>query len=171
MSKKEPQSGTTEPVATEKSPARKKLELLESTGEYLFHGSPTTDIEEFEPRQAMTGDEVTKVMHNDGPPGVAAAEIADIAVFRAIVHKNNLPKNSPFSSSFSGDIETQLYGVDERTIQKLKDSDSVGYVYVFRKSDFQPYSGLEWRSEKPVRPVDVVAVSLGDLPKYVITES
>lgn len=169
MSKTEPIPDCKETQQTEKSPARKKLELLQSTGEYLFHGSPTPGIEEFEPRQAMSGDRKTKEMHKDGPPGIAAAEMADVAIFRAIVHKGNLPEDSPFSSSFDVDSKTQTYRVNKHTINTLKDLDPIGHVYVFRKSDFQPYSGIEWRSERPVAPIDVVDVNLEDLPQYTTT--
>lgn len=166
MSTQEPGPETTEPMSAEKSPARKKLELLESTGEYLFHGSPTPGIEEFEPRQAMTGDRETKDMHNDGPPGVASAEIVNVAIFRAIVNKGNLPEGSPFSSSFDVDKKTQIYRVDSDTIRTLEGLKPTGYVYVFLRADFHPYSGIEWRSEDPVSPIDVVEVHLDDLPEY-----
>lgn len=169
MTSMEPSPKDTEQSKTEKSPARKKLELLESTGEYLFHGSPAAGIEEFEPRQAMTGYRATKEMHNDGSPGIAATATVDTAVFRSIVHKANLPEDSPFSSSFDDDGETRVYRVDKATIQSLKVIRPTGHVYVFRKSDFHPYSGAEWRSEEPVTPIDTVDVNLGDLPLYETT--
>ncbi len=50
--------------------------------------------------------------------------------------------------------------------------DKKGYVYVFNKNDFEPYSRdgqpsesvMEWRSCNVVKPIEVVEVSSDDLP-------
>jgi len=57
MTSLEPKPSSAE--KTKKSPARKELELLESTGRYVFHGTPD-ELTELEPRQARTGDPITK---------------------------------------------------------------------------------------------------------------
>lgn len=49
--------------------------------------------------------------------------------------------------------------------------DKIGFVYVFNRDEFEPYSrngvasedSMEWRSYKEVSPVDVIEVKYDDL--------
>lgn len=164
MSKPEPLPEDAETQQAEKSTARKKLELLQSTGEYLFHGSPTAGIEEFEPRQAKDGNPKTGEQWDDGPPGIAAADVVGPAIFKSIISRVNLDENISMWSSFGIKDKKIAYSANRTGLEAIKSKNPLGYVYVFLKSDFHHYKGFEYRCEKPIRPIDVVEVAVEDLP-------
>lgn len=151
----------------EKSPARNKLELLQSTGEYLFHGSPTAGIEEFEPRQARDGNPKTGEQWDDGPPGIAAADVIGPAIFKSIISKPNLDEGISMWSSFGIKDKKVIYSASREGLEIIKSKKSLGYVYIFRQSDFHQYKGFEYRCEEPIRPIDVVEVGVEDLSQNI----
>ncbi len=163
----EPYNENGEPHNQEKSTAIKKLELLQSKGEYVFHGSPTAGIEEFEPRQALDGNPETGERWNDGPPGVAAADVIGPAIFKSIISRSNLGEGISMWSSFGVKDKKVIYSASRKGLEDIKSKASVGYVYVFLKSDFHHYKGFEYRCEQPIKPVDVVEVSVADLPRNI----
>lgn len=149
-----------------------KLTKLEETGNYVFHGSPDGDIKVLEPRQAVhypflpESDEMVL----DGEPAVSATPYADIATFRAMINKANIPfdYNNGFGSTIKG---VRNFSVSsEKVLEVVKNKN--GFVYVLDKKEFKPYSrngearesNMEWRSNTPVKPIDVVKVGYDDLP-------
>lgn len=146
-----------------------KLVELEKAGKYVFHGSPVGDLEILEPRQAQTIKDGTHVMADDGKPAVATSPFVDIAIFRAIFNRVNIKEN--YTSSFSYRNGTLFFSTNKESLEQAKNCE--GYVYVFEKQDFYEYSPMEYRSEEPVRPVEVIKVGFEDLPtedKIEITE-
>jgi len=145
-----------------KGAARKELHDLEKTGEYVFHGSATSDIEKLKPIQAYNFIH-KKGRVEDGPPGVAASPFSDIAIFRALVRtgKNGFEADS---------LKRLFFKASQSALQFAKNT--VGYVYVLNRKDFKPKvmsnlrsSPMDWRSEKEVRPVKIIEIHYDDLPK------
>lgn len=143
---------------------REILKGLESEGAYIFHGSPTHSIDVLEPRQALEAGQ------KDGDPGVSGSPYADIAIFRSIINENTI-KNQKYYSSFGSSNGKLFFKASSSIADNLVDK--IGYVYIFNKSDFDPYDrngnvnerNMEWRSYKPVKPVRVVEVNSSDLPE------
>lgn len=144
----------------EKSEAKKLLYSLEATGEYLFHGSPVDDIEEFEPRQPYNWENGKHIKH--GPPAVAASPFADIAIFHSILFQDT----TSFGVTEDGEL---TFKATQKALERGREH--TGYVYVFRKDDFKPFGDgkvpFEWRSDNPVRPLRIVEVSFRDLPEHI----
>lgn len=132
---------------------------LEKTGKYLFHGSPWV-LEQLEPRQAKRFNEEKSEMVDDGEPAVISSPFADIAIFRSVVNREHVKID--YMSSFSYQDGGLSFSLNQNTMEKIKDS--IGYVYVFNKDDFDYYSPMEYRSKKIIIPIDVIKVSFGDLP-------
>ena len=156
------------------SSGKEKLHQLESEGLYLFHGSPTADIEEFELRQSTHIVDIEKPheMINDGEPAISATPYADIAIFRSIINRKNIDKidiTSSFGSNSEGELEFSVSNPE--ILEKARGG--TGFVYVFDKNNFAPYSrdgvahesGMEWRSYKQVKPIQVVPVNFDDMPE------
>ncbi len=145
------------------------LNGLEKTGQYVFHGSPDGDIDILTPRQAHHVPDISKPSEKieDGLPSVSATPYADFAVFRALVNKKNLPGGL---SGFGFKDKVKEFRLSNKKQVELL-SDKVGYVYVFNKSDFEPYSRsgvkqetyMEWRAYSEVKPIEVVNVTFKDL--------
>lgn len=155
------------------SSGKEKLHQLESEGLYLFHGSPTAGIQEFEPRQATQVVDIKKPydMVNDGEPAISATPYADIAIFRSIINRKNIDKidiTSSFGNNSKGELEFSVSNPE--ILERAKGG--TGFVYVFDKNNFVPYSrdgvahesGMEWRSYRQVKPVQVVSVNFDDMP-------
>ncbi len=64
--------------------------------------------------------------------------------------------------------KTLRFAADRNTLDGARLPGTIGYVYVFRRSDFTKRSDegkqAEWTSLKPVTPVMAVAVKPRDLP-------
>ena len=149
-----------------------KLTQLEATGNHVFHGSADGNIEILEPRQAMHYPNLPESAEGvlDGDPAISATPYADIATFRAMINRRQIP----FSHTSSFDVDTdgkKNFGVSsEEVLDAVKDKK--GFVYVFDKKEFKPYnrnreateSDMEWRSSNPVKPIEVVEVGHEDLP-------
>lgn len=145
------------------SEALLRLRAYEQSGLYLFHGSLVPNVGRLELRQAHTwrGQE----RYEDGPPAVAASPYVDIAIFRALVQTGR----SGFSS-FDEEADGKT-GLEFRlTLAGYLDAlAATGYVYVLPRAMFESRNGkvtcMDWRSEEPVVPVDIVEVHGEDLPE------
>lgn len=149
-------------VNKEKSPARKELELLESSDQFLFHGSPS-EIEEFEPKQAYNGDPNNKETWPDGPPGIAGGEMADVAIFRAIFNRSNIDPSITLATSWDDETGSN-FKVNQAGFNKALQDQPSGFVYVFKREDFHPFRGKEWRRESSIRSYKKIVVGVQDLP-------
>lgn len=142
----------------EKALGRERLKELAESGEFVFHGS-ADKVGEFEPRQAFTG--FKEKRRPDGHPAVFASDEIEIPIFMAIFHKENMPQG--FRSSFSMTKEGITLKATQKSLDQAKKGK--GYVYVFKKSDFEKRNGNEWVSTKTVIPVETVMVSYEDMSK------
>lgn len=148
------------------------LREMEQTGNYLFHGSPESSIEILEPRQSTHTKSSGEIIE-DGNPAVSATPYLDLAVFRGVVNKKNirLPHTSGFGLTRHLESITPQFDISNEQALAEAYNNKVGYVYVFNKSDFQPYSrinipdekSMEWRSYTPVKPIEVLEVHSTDL--------
>jgi hypothetical protein len=150
---------------------KEKLMELEKSGNHVFHGSPTGDMEILEPRQGRhvvdTKNPESQIL--DGRPAVSATPHAELAIFRAIINGKNVPfsHNSGFGTR-NGEKEFRVSS--KEVLDAVKGSK--GHVYVFDKKEFEPYDRdrkpaedtMEWRSYTPVKPIEVVEVTSDDLP-------
>lgn len=159
---------------------KEKLLKLEEEGKYVFHGSPSGDIKSLEPRQGTHVPDLTKPTKAmpDGRPAVSATPYAEFAIFRAIINGKNIKLDHHSGFGFNrARGGAKEFRVSSKEVLELA-KDKVGCVYVFNKSDFEPYSRdgkihdglMEWRSYKEVVPIDVVKVSYNDMPKEEIIE-
>lgn len=143
------------------SEGKKRLLALEKEGKYVFHGSQYK-VDVFEPRQAKIGSREGK-MENDGYPAVSSTTLAEISIFRSLTNpdEDTRAQYRPAVTDFNGGspLMTQNALDYAKTI--------MGRVYVFDKNLFKHYRGSEWRSEKPVTPIEVIEVTAGDLPKNI----
>lgn len=149
---------------------KQKLLELENTGKYVFHGSPYGDIKILEPKQGTHIPDTSKPTETilDGNPAVSATPYIDFAIFRAIINDKNIKVK--FHSGFGFRNGVKEFRVSDKLIlDQLKDKK--GFVYVFNRSDFKPYSrdgvphegNMEWRSYESVEPIEVIKVSDLDL--------
>lgn len=152
---------------------QEKLFHLEATNEHVFHGSPDGNIETLEPRQSTHIPDLDKPEERilDGEPSVAATPHAELATFRAIINRKNIPikHTSGFGTT---DSKTHFRVSSPEVLEHAKGKK--GYVYVFDKKDFKPYDrerpenprdgAMEWRAYTSVKPIEVVEVSSDDLP-------
>jgi hypothetical protein len=143
---------------------REKLLALEKEGKYVFHGSSDI-IDILEPRQAGGHNEKTGKWENDGSPAVFATPYADLAIFRSLLYDKDLENEF----GINGD---QLHmRADKKLIERAKNR--IGKVYVLDKSKFNPASfrGIDCRSEEKITPLEIIEVTINDLPKNIeITE-
>ena len=144
----------------QKGKNRKKLLALEKEGIYVFHGSPDT-IEKLEPRQAFGKNKKTGKMEKDGAPAVFATPFADMAIFRALTNFSDLKEES--SSSFGTNEQGEMnFSATKNLLDHAKGK--VGRVYVLSKEKFGEPEGMQSRSSEVVEPVQVVEVTVDDLP-------
>ena len=145
--------------------ARERLLALEVEGKFLFHGSPLL-LEELTPRQPVNFDRKTGEMRKDGNPCVAATHFAEIAIFRALTHMTQFSGRgcgSSFGLTPKGNIRLELTRKAWKQVRG-----KTGYVHVLSCNEFSRFSHSEWRSERKVRPLEVITVSAEDLPKNII---
>jgi len=140
---------------------REKLLELEKTGNYVFHGSPST-LDFLSPHQAEGENMKTGEMEKDGSPAICASDLAEQAIFRALIHEKCSSKDS--RTGFGTDEADDLHFW---TTQNLIDiaKNSTGKVYVIEKNQFNKFKGHEWRSNQPIIPEVVIEVTFDDLPK------
>ncbi len=144
------------------SEAKKKLLELESKGQYLFHGTSISNLEELKPFQGYTIPKGEKQMVKDGEPAVSATPYAEIAIFRAIITRDR----SGFEANANGALN---FRASKKALEFAKNQH--GYVYVLDRKDFIPRSGhpssMEWRSDQPVKPLQMIKVDNKDLPENI----
>lgn len=139
---------------------KEKLQELEASEDYLFHGSPYA-IDTFEPRQAYT--DVDNVSVADGEPAVFASTEIETPIFRSIFHEarfTNLQGSYElgFTASDDGDNYTHA---NQACIDVCKDQS--GYVYVFKRDDFTQRFNTEWTASVVVKPVGVFHSNFEDI--------
>lgn len=131
---------------------RKLLNQLEKTGRFVFHGSPR-QLQKLEPQQQKNFDYERGRLLNDGKPAVCATQIAEVAIFRALVHQG--------WTSFGSRDGKIIFGASAIALRKAKTRH--GYVHLLRKKSFRKHSPYELRSSRSVRPVRIITVSFKDL--------
>ena len=139
---------------------REKLLALEKDGRYVFHGSPGI-IDILEPRQAGGHNEKTGKWENDGNPAVFATPYADLAIFRSLLYDKDLENEF----GINGD---QLYmRANKKLFKRAKNR--IGKVYILDKSKFNPASfrGIDCKSEEKIVPLEIIEVTIDDLPKNI----
>jgi hypothetical protein len=119
----------------------------------------------------MNRDDTSGEMIPHGDPAVCATPFADIAIFRSIINRKNLPEKhgSRFGGSIEGTKSLRLYFEVTETIDEQIRNNSEhlkGRVYFFDKNDFNYFSPIEVRANKLVKPLGVVLVNIDDLPDY-----
>jgi len=147
---------------------REKLLALEKEGVYIFHGSPEL-LEELEPRQPKTYDYNQKQMIDDGKLSVVATPFVEIAIFRAIINKKVEAEKGKCWSRFSSDNGKLEFATTSEVLELAKKVR--GYVYVFKKEDFERHNSMEWRSAHKVRPTFIFEVNFEDLPADIKLEA
>ncbi len=143
-----------------KTMSRILLEKLEKEGSVLFHGSGYK-TETLEPHQAYNFADGHKT--TDDKPGVHATPFAEIAIFMAVVNKNNL-KN--FRSSFSYTNKGLFFRMTKKTRDQISNA-TIGYVYILPKDKFIKRSPAEYISYDSVIPTQIIKVNGDDLPSEI----
>jgi hypothetical protein len=157
--------------------AKEKLESFERTGNYVFHGSPDGNIEVLEPRQGNHVPDLSRPTDTvaDGRPAVSATPFLDFAIFRAIINSKNVNIKGTWTSGFGIEEEgRKSFRVSEQDVLDQVRG-KFGYVYVFDKKNFKPYTrgkgegegrpgSMEWRSYEKVLPIDTIEVTDEDIP-------
>ena len=152
---------------------KQKLLELEKSGNYVFHGSPVGGIKILEPKQGKYVPNTKKREEkiNDGKPAVSATPYLEIAIFRAIVNSENIKQKSILTGfGYSLKKGVNLRVSSEKILDEAYDN-SMGYIYIFNKKDFEPYdrdgeakpTSMEWRSYTAVKPIEVVKITGEDL--------
>ncbi len=146
------------------------LHQLEKEGKYVFHGS-ARDIKILEPRQSFSKNPQTGVSEKIGDPLVYTTPYADIAIFMAIAHPDNVDQKyaAKFSATQKGNLPIDInFEISNDTKEQIIKNNIEGRVYVFKKEDFQISDeiGVEYVSNKPMTPIQTVSVSIQDLPNF-----
>ncbi|MFA5934760.1 MAG: hypothetical protein WC827_02660 [Candidatus Paceibacterota bacterium] len=131
---------------------------LETQGDFLFHGS-SEKLDFLEPRQAYTLKDNQKV--EDGKPAVFASIYSDIAIFMALINKENI--KATFKSGYGFSNNKQEFRLTKEVKDKL--TNLKGYLYVFNKSEFQQKNHAEYVSFRIVRPIKILEINESFLPK------
>ena len=138
---------------------RKRLELLERSGAFVFHGSPDI-IDVLEPRQAGGHNKEVGNWEDDGGPGIFASSYADCAIFRSLIYGKEL------ENEMAIDDNNQLHFMaDRKLFEKAKNN--IGKVYVLDKNKFGDFRGMDCKSKEPVSPIEVIEVTADDLPRNI----
>lgn len=146
---------------------RAAVELLASTGKYIFHGSGSK-LDKLEPRQAHTVDK-EGVLQPDGPPAIFATKDPDITIFMA-VYSANKSTGKEGGASFKSESGITKFKASPGTID-FDDTTTPGFVHVFDKENFQRYRGEQYTSQVEVDPICPIEVRASDLPEVEITEN
>jgi hypothetical protein len=131
---------------------------LEKQGDFVFHGSPNK-LEYLEPRQAYTWKNDIKT--EDGKPAVFASKYSDIAIFMALINRENIKAN--FRSGYGFQDDKHEFRLSKETKDKL--FNLKGYIYVFNKNDFEQRNSVEYVSYKIVKPIKILEINESFLPK------
>ena len=143
---------------------RERLLSLEKEGKYVFHGSPDI-IETLERRQAYNRSKKTGNMEKDGEPAVFATPYADVAIFRALTDTKGVRGES--TSQFGIDGDKLHFSATKNILEAARTK--IGKVYVLDKQKFQDFEGMQCRSSETNEPIEVIEVTIDDLPQNVET--
>lgn len=137
-----------------------RLKELESSGQYLFHGTPSV-VDEFEPRQAYT--DVDEKPVRDGEPAVFASSEIETPLFCSIVNKAHFEgAEGELEVGFSNHEDTSDYAhANQATLDACRDK--TGVVHVFKKDGFVFRGNHEWTADKPVKPVAIFESTFDDI--------
>ncbi len=138
---------------------REKLLLLEKEGKYVFHGSPDF-IKTLDPHQAYNRSAETEKMEKDGEPAVFATPYADVAIFRALINIKDVVGES--ESNFGINGERLHFSTTKNLLDQAKKK--IGKVYVLGKQKFKDFEGMQCRSEESIVPIEIIEVTVEDLP-------
>jgi len=140
--------------------SKERLQELEASGDYLFHGSPAK-IDTFEPRQAYT--DVDGVPTPDGEPAVFASAEIETPIFRSIFHEDSFEGlEGSFEVGFSNSDDGSHYiHANDAAVEVCKQN--TGYVYVFKRDDFTLRGNSEWVSGNEVKPMAVFSSDFEDV--------
>ncbi len=149
------------PSRLEQISSKERLQELEATGNFLFHGSPF-QVATFEPRQAYTDDDGGQPTP-DGEPAVFASAEIETPIYRSIFHENSFESlEGSYEIGFSNSDDGSHYiHANEAAVAVCKEN--TGYVYVFKRDDFVLRGNSEWFATKKVRPVAVFYSSFDDV--------
>ncbi len=100
-------------------------------------------------------------MIDDGDPSVVATPFAEVAIFRAIIN-NTIHVNGKHRSSFGNNNGKLEFSTTPEILQQAEGAK--GYVYVFKRENFQRLNNMEWRTTKTMKPIKVFEVNFSDLP-------
>lgn len=139
---------------------KQELLKLEKQGNFVFHGSPDK-LEYLEPRQAYTWKGAEKIA--DGLPAVFTSNLAEIAIFMALINKENI--KDTFRSGFGFSNNNLEFRLTKETFDKL--NNLKGYVYVFNKEGFKSRNPVEYISYKIEKPIKIIEITEKDLPKNI----
>ncbi len=143
------------------SPAKEKLLALEATGKFVFHGSPNPNIEALEPRQATTFENGVEVP--DDKPAVHATSYADVAIFMALINKDNCPHGYDSGFEYQG---KPVFYASQKTIDQLT-PDKKAFIYVFDREKFAQRGKLQVICYEKVEPNEMIEISAADLPSNI----
>jgi len=103
-------------------------------------------------------------LEKDGGPAVFATPFADMAIFRALTNFADMKGES--TSSFGTDEQGKpQFFATKNLLDHARGK--VGRVYVFPKEKFGEQEGMQSRSYETVEPLQVVEVTVDDLPEGV----
>lgn len=152
------------PIIEREGKNRERLLSLEKEGKYVFHGSPDA-ITILEPRQAFNRSEKTGNMEKDGEPAVFATPYADVAIFRALINAKGVSGES--TSQFGIDDDELHFSATKNLLEAARGK--IGKVYVLDKQKFQDFDGMQCRSSETNEPIEVIEVTIDDLPQNIET--
>lgn len=142
---------------------RERLLKLEKTKKYVFHGSPS-NLSFLSPNQAEGENMKTGEMEKDGDPAICASDLADQAIFRALINEKRSSANS--RTGFRTDkADKQFFWTTQNLLDIAKNNN--GRVYAIERNQFKKFEGHEWRSKRSIVPHIVIEVSFEDLPKNI----
>ncbi len=145
--------------------SKERLQGLEATGGYVFHGSPFI-VKAFEPKQAFT--DIDGESTPDGEPSVFASAEIEIPIFRSVFHEHSLDGlEGSYEIGFSNSDDNKRYiHASKAAVEVCKKN--FGYVYVFKRDDFALRGNREWVATTEVKPVAVFHSNVEDvgLPIY-----
>jgi len=120
-------------------------------------------IETIEPRQGYDYNEETGQMEKDGDPAVFATPYADVAIFRALITPKDVIGESRSNFGING---KHLYFSATKNLLDGANK-KISKVYVLDKQKFGNFEGMQCRSEESVVPIEIIEVTVEDLPKNI----
>ncbi len=133
---------------------------LEKQNNFVFHGSGDK-LDSLEPRQAYTWKNTEKI--EDGEPAVFTSIYSDIAIFMALINKENI--KATFKSGYGFENNKLTFRFSKEVKDKL--TNLKGYLYIFNKNDFQEKNIAEYVSFKTVKPIKILEIDENLLPNNI----